>query len=354
VQQEGKGSFFSILYSPYYTFFSTTLNACGLCSVQSIKKKKKTHKKQRQTFTMSSNSFQGSGPDISSLLSMIQGGGPQNGGGQQQQQQQQQNQQLGGMQNSVGNYVHNNGGGSDPSAMSSLLQGLLGIGQQQQRNPRNGLNDVLSLLSAQQQLGQSGSGCQGVDLARLAASGLLGNLQQGGDHQSGQSQNLANFLGSQGNQSNQTQEQALALARMAGARLLSGDDTRGDPSRDANEAAKANLNRQTRGMESDNSSPFFAHRRNLIADTAADSARGRNLEPGAVAVPCRARGMPMDHNPLVRTDNLNATIDFFQLQSNVSPSSSLTTTDRLLCYQQLHPAWRRRGVLPPSLQKRWY
>lgn len=275
---------------------------------------------------MSSNSFQGSGPDIASLLAMIQGGGPPNSGGQQHQNQPQNSAGT----NSVGNYVQNGtNGGTDPSIMSSLLQGILSLGQQQQqqqqRNPRNGLNDVLSLLSA-----QAGSGGQGVDLSRLAASGLLGSLQGGGggsgsDYQSSQPQNLSSYLKSQGNQSSPTQEQALALAlaRMAGARLLSGDDA---SSSDANGGAKANTSRQTRSVESDNSSPFFAHRKNIISDTASESTRGRNLEPGAVAVPCRARGMPMDHNPLTA---------YFVINNGVQHGEDVVCS---------HPACRNAGV----------
>jgi hypothetical protein len=239
----------------------------------------------------SSNSFPG--PDIATLLSMIQGGGSQNGGGQQQLQMQNQSHMGGNVQGSAGN-----------ADMSSLLQSLVGAIHQQPQQTRNGAPDLMSLLGASL-YSQTGQGGQGLDVSRLTNAGLLGNIQTTGNHQSVSSQHgqvLANLLNSQqGIQVKNAQEQALALARFAGARLLSVDDSRRiESSRKETEGIADSLSRQ---QDNDTNLPsLFAQRKGATSVEAVDdAARGRNLEPGAIAVPCRARGMPMDHNPLVGT-----------------------------------------------------
>ncbi len=236
------------------------------------------------------------------------------------------------LQGVVGNHVQSSTTSTDPSIMSSLLQGLAGaFNQQHQHQARNAPSDLLSLLSVQQ-FSHMGSGGQGLDLTRLAASGLLANLQSASnsapvDQQPGpvqQAQALANLFSSQqGNKSNQTQEQALALARLAGARLLSSDEShRSESARKDSDSGQDRVKQQKEPMIN-NSSSFVANRQSATTpDVADDSARGRNLEPGAIAVPCRARGMPMDHNPLVR-------IFIFQSSTFGQLSLTLFPFDRL-------------------------
>jgi len=236
----------------------------------------------------------------------------------------QRQQQMGGLPgNDVSNAQNNS---TDSSIMSSLLQGLAGAlnqqqqqQQQQQSQNNNGMNGIMSLL-ASQQLGQMSGGGNGLDLSRLAGSGLFGNLQgsgSGDQQQSNQALNLASLLNSQqGKQTGQNQDQALALARLAGARLLSGDGSSN------NEQDNLSLSRQ-KALASDNASPFISHRKTEPEE----AARGnRNLEPGAIAVPCRARGMPMDHNPLTA---------YFVINKNIQHGEDVVCS---------HPACRNAGV----------
>lgn len=278
---------------------------------------------QNRPITMSSsNSFPR--PDIATLLSMIQGGGPQNGASQQQLQQ---NQGI------ISNVQGSAAGNSD--VMSSLLQNLAGAlnQQQQQQPPRNGAPDLMSIFAASQ-YSQTGQAGQALDVSRLTSTGLLGNIQNAlsstaGDQQSART--LANLLSSQQgiHQVKQAQEQALALARFAGARLLSTNDTtcRIDSSRKETEGITASLQLNRQQENDANLSSFFTQRKEATSVEAVDDpTRGRNLEAGAIAVPCRARGMPMDHNPLTA---------YFVISKGVKHG------DDVVCS---HPACRNAGV----------
>lgn len=203
------------------------------------------------------------GADLASLLAMIQGVGTQahqHGNGQEQN-----NAANYFTRNAIGNHGQKSSAnnGPDPMMLSSLLQGLTGaFGQQQQqyRSLGGAQNNLMALLAAQQ-LAQLNNSIQGLNGSSLG----LGNSNPSNAH---------------------NQEHALALARLAGARLLStGDDTR---------TTSEPPSCQMSTVETTSESPLFAHRKGLVSAVLEEAAHGRNLEPGAIAVPCRARGIPMD------------------------------------------------------------
>jgi hypothetical protein len=251
--------------------------------------------------------------------------------------------------------------GGDPAALTALSQNVAGaIQQQQQQYQQNIGTDFLSLHTFQQVRHVTNNQDQALNFARLAGANMSPNLgsqpqgqmrvtpsqnssaTQGTRPQSGSvaerisaplqqhftslaGTNLASRVAAQQlSQTTQasTQAQSLALARLAGARLLS-DSQHSNRSKQGHNgivAPKPLLTSKLRSqgalrgekkklVPSNNARPsarvsptrlVLNKTYSVGAENGDGSTRFRNLVPGAIAVPCRARGMPMDHNPLVR------------------------------------------------------
>jgi hypothetical protein len=246
-------------------------------------------------------------------------------------------------------------------ALTALLQNLAGAIQQRQQYQQNIAKDFLSLHTSQQVKQVTNNQDQALHCARLAGANMLTNLvsQPQGQMRVTPSQNSSATQGTRPQSSSvaeristplqqhftslagtnlasrlaaqqlsqptqaSTQDQSLALARLAGARLLTDSQHYNRSKQGHNgivappkplQASKVRsqgaLHGEKKKLVPNKARPTARVSRppRLVlnkaclagAESGDGSTRCRNLEPGTIAVPCRARGMPMDHNPLVR------------------------------------------------------
>lgn len=173
------------------------------------------------------------------------------------------------------------------------------------RQHLHGNTDVLSHLIAQ-------NSSHLESLQRIDLASLLGVIQQGSNETEGRQQSRVNPQGihtigtsnhvtPDTNQQGMNHERSLALSRIVNAHLLNGHYTSPTSNEAMRKFARENVHAQT-GQVTDSTGSNLASQNRIpsFAGGISGFISGKTLEHGSMVSPCRARGMPVDHNPLVR------------------------------------------------------